>query len=100
MAHPRGVGLDPCAGVASKPATRIVAIHAITTEETTLEAEITAAGHELERDYQFGGLGTRGGDGWVIPVDGEFVATGALVGQAKEGWWEGEGGHAVDLTGV
>lgn len=60
---------------------------------TTLEAEITAAGHQLERTYEWEDVPeTRNGEGWVVRIDGELVATGASAGRVEAGlreWWRG-----------
>lgn len=60
---------------------------------TTLESEITAAGHQLERTYQGKVADTPGPEdrGWVVHVDGELVATGGSVGRVEAGlreWWD------------
>lgn len=58
---------------------------------TTLEAEITAAGHQLERTYEWADVpGTRDGEGWVVRIGGELVATGGSIGRLEAGlreWW-------------
>lgn len=64
---------------------------------TTLVAEIAAAGHELEREYEWENVPeTRSGEGWCVRVDGELVATGGSIGRVEAGlreWWEGKGGN-------
>lgn len=62
---------------------------------TTLEAEITAAGHQLERAYEWADVpNTRDGEGWVVRIGGELVATGGSIGRVEaglRGWWTGQG---------
>lgn len=57
----------------------------------TLETEMTAAGHQLERMYEWEGVpDTRDGEGWVVTVDGAVVATGVSAGRVEVGvrkWW-------------
>ena len=60
----------------------------------TLEAEITAAGHQLERTYDGDVANPPGPDdlGWCVRVDGELVATGGSVGRVEKAlreWWKG-----------
>lgn len=55
---------------------------------TTLESEIAAAGHQLDRTYQGKVADTPDADdrGWVVHVDGELVATGRVEAGLRE-WW-------------
>jgi hypothetical protein len=57
-----------------------------------LERELRAAGHEVEREYVMGELDTYDGDGWVVRVDGEVVASAASLGGLEDRlrrWKEG-----------
>ncbi len=56
--------------------------------------ELRAAGHEVVRDYVLGTLeGTFDGEGWVVRVGGEGVATAASIGSLEERlrWWVEDG---------